>query len=83
MSPGSKEIAYRIEAATEDDWPWIVQGQVETIWVRLGPERQRLISRQIIEEYVERQIARLRDDEGFPSHAFIAKTGDSTPAGFV
>lgn len=83
MSPDSREIAYRIETATENDWPWLVQGQVETIWIRLGPERQQGISRQTIKEYVERQIARLRKDEGFPSQAFIAKTGDGTPAGFV
>ena len=57
MSPDSRKTSYRIEAATEDDWPWIAQGQVETIWVRLGPKRQRGISRRTIEEYVERQIA--------------------------
>jgi ribosomal protein S18 acetylase RimI-like enzyme len=69
--------------ATESDWSWIVQGQAETIWVRLGSKRQRGISRQIIEEYVERQIARLRKDEGFPSQAFVARTGDGALAGFV
>jgi GNAT superfamily N-acetyltransferase len=83
MSVGSTESAYRIEMATESDWPWIVEGQVETIWVRLGPERQRGISRQTIEEYVERQLARLRKDEGFPSQAFVARAGDGAPAGFV
>jgi ribosomal protein S18 acetylase RimI-like enzyme len=83
MSPRSKEIPYRIELATENDWPWIVQGQVETIWVRLGPERQPQISRQTLEESVKQQIARLRRDEGFPSQAFIARAEDGTPAGFV
>lgn len=83
MSPGRKEIAYRIETAAESDWPWIVQGQVETIWVRLGPEGQQGISRQTIDESVRRQVARLRQDEGFPSQAFIARAEDGTLAGFV
>ena len=83
MSPDPRETSYRIEMATENDWPWIVQGQVETIWVRLGPKRQQVISRQTIEEYVERQIATLRKDESFPIQAFIAKMDDGAPAGFV
>jgi ribosomal protein S18 acetylase RimI-like enzyme len=83
MAAGSKEIVYRIEMATESDWPWIVQGQVETTWVRLGPERQQGIRRRTIEEYVERQIAALRNDESFPIQAFIARTDDGVPAGFV
>jgi ribosomal protein S18 acetylase RimI-like enzyme len=83
MSPRSKEVAYRIEAAAESDWPWIVQGQIETIWIRLDPERQRRISRQAIEESVEHQVARLRKDEGFPNQAFIARAEDGTSAGFV
>jgi ribosomal protein S18 acetylase RimI-like enzyme len=83
MSPHSKEIPYRIEAAAESDWPWIVQGQVETLWIRLGPERQPQISRQALEESVKQHVARLRKDEGFPSQAFIARTEDGTPAGFV
>jgi ribosomal protein S18 acetylase RimI-like enzyme len=83
MSPDSRETSYRIEAATEKDWPWIMRGQVETIWVRLGPERQQGISRKTIEEYVERQTARLRKDEGFPSQAFMDTTDVGIPAGFV
>ena len=67
----------------ESDWSWIVRGQVETIWVRLGPKGQQGISRQTIDESVRRQVARLRQDEGFPSQAFIAKAEDGTLAGFV
>jgi ribosomal protein S18 acetylase RimI-like enzyme len=83
MSPRAKEIPYRIEAASESDWPWIVQGQVETLWIGLGPDRQPQISRQTLEEAVKQQVTRLRKDEGFPSQAFIARTEDGTPAGFV
>jgi ribosomal protein S18 acetylase RimI-like enzyme len=77
------ETRFRIETATEGDWPWIVQGQVEIAWARLEPDRQREVSRQIIEERISQQVAELRQEEGFPNEAFMAKTDDGTPAGFV
>ena len=83
MSASSKETLFRIEAATEDDWPWIVQGQVEIFWLRLGPERQREVGRQAVEDHVTQQVARLREEQGFPNQAFVARTGDGTLAGFV
>ena len=83
MSPGSKETLYQIEAAAEDDWPWIIQGQVEIQWVRLGAERRQEIGRETIEERVTKQVTRLRQDTGFPNQAFVARTEDGTPAGFI
>lgn len=77
------ENRFQIEKATESDWPWIVQGQVQIAWVRLGPDRQREASRQTVEERVAQQVAKLRQEEGFPNEAFMAKTDDGTPAGFV
>jgi ribosomal protein S18 acetylase RimI-like enzyme len=78
-----KETPFRIERATEDDWPWIEQGLAEIAWVRLGHERQQEVSRQAVEERVARQVAQLRRDADFLSLAFVAKTDDGTPAGFV
>ena len=83
MSPDSKETLYRIEMAVEDDWPWIIQGQVEIQWVRLGAERRREISREAITERVTDRITRLRRDTGFPNQAFVARTETGTPAGFI
>jgi ribosomal protein S18 acetylase RimI-like enzyme len=83
MFESSKETAFRIETATDDDWPWIVQGQAEIAWVRLGPECQREVGRQTVEERVARQIAQLRQQEGFPNVAFVARTDDGTPVGFI
>jgi ribosomal protein S18 acetylase RimI-like enzyme len=77
------ESRFRIEQTTESDWPWIVQGQVEIAWARLGPDRQREASRRIVEERVAQQVAKLRQEEGFPNEAFMAKTEEGTPAGFV
>ena len=83
MFASSNETAFRIETATKDDWPWIVQGQVAIAWARLGSERQREVSQQTVEERVARQVAELRQQEGFPSVAFVARTDDGTPVGFV
>jgi ribosomal protein S18 acetylase RimI-like enzyme len=83
MSASPKETSFRIETATENDWPWIVQGQVEIVRARLGHERQREASRQTIEERVMQHVAKLREEEGFPNEAFVARTEDGTSAGFV
>ncbi|MDY6877284.1 MAG: GNAT family N-acetyltransferase [Chloroflexota bacterium] len=83
MSKSSKETLFHIETATESDWSWVVQGQVEIVWVRLGRERQREVSRQSIEERIAQQVARLRKEEGFPNEVFVARTEDGTLAGFV
>ncbi|MBC8422401.1 MAG: hypothetical protein H8E01_00060, partial [Chloroflexi bacterium] len=63
------ESRFRIEAATENDWPWIVQGQVEIAWARLGPDHQHEVSWQTVEERVAQQVAKLRQEEGFPNEA--------------
>lgn len=77
------KVVFRIEEAAEEDWPWIVQGEVEIAWVRLGPERQREIGREVVEEQVTRKVTRLRREEGFPNQAFVARAEDGTRAGFV
>lgn len=82
MPTSFPESRFWIEKATERDWPWIVQGQVEIAWARLGRECQE-VSRQTVEEHVAQQVAKLRQEEGFPNEAFIAKTDEGTPAGFV
>lgn len=40
MSHSATEITFQTKAATESNWPWIVQGQVEPAWVMLGIELQ-------------------------------------------
>jgi ribosomal protein S18 acetylase RimI-like enzyme len=83
MSASSENRVFRISPAEEDDWSWIIQGQVEIAWVRLGPEGQRGVRRATIERSVAQRVAQVRHDSGFPSQAFVAKTGDGTPAGYV
>jgi ribosomal protein S18 acetylase RimI-like enzyme len=74
---------FKIEQATESDWPWIVQGEVEIAWVRLGAEQQKRVGRQAVEEAVARRVRRLREDRDFATLAFVARADDGTLAGFV
>jgi ribosomal protein S18 acetylase RimI-like enzyme len=83
MSRKTGEFGKRIVPATENDWPWIIQGQIEIAWKRLGAERRKGLNRQDVAQSVERQVNRLRQDEGFPSQAFVACTDDGRRAGFV
>jgi len=83
MSSNSKEMPFRIEKATESDWRWIVQGQAEIAWRRLGRDRQREVSRQTVEQRVAQRVEEIRGDKGFPTEAFVAKTEDGTQAGYV
>ena len=74
---------FLIQPAKEEDWPWIVQGQVEIARTRLGDDRQPEVSRNAIQAGVERKVATIREDTGFPSQAFVAWTSDGTRAGYV
>ena len=78
-----QKMSFHIESAAEADWPWIVQGQVEIAWARLGKERQQSLGREIVEQNVAQHVQRLRRDEGFPSQALVARTDDGARAGFV
>jgi ribosomal protein S18 acetylase RimI-like enzyme len=83
MSPDSEATRLRIEPATEDDWAWIIRGQAEIAWAGLGSERREGIDRQTVAERTAARVARVRKDEGFPNQAFVARTQDGSPAGFV
>ena len=74
---------FRIETATPDNWPWIVQCHGEVAWVRLGREGQREANRQAIQERVAQQAGRIRWDKGFPTQTFVAKAEDGTLVGYV
>lgn len=82
MSFNSKQMPFRIEKAAESDWPWIVRGQAEIVWKRLGREQQEM-SRQAVGQHVAQRVEEIRADEGFPTEAFVAKTDDGTQAGYV
>jgi ribosomal protein S18 acetylase RimI-like enzyme len=83
MPREAEATQFRVEMAAESDWPWIVCGQVEIVWGRLGPERQREVDRKSVEEHVARQVAKLRIEEGFPNVVLVAKTNDGALAGFA
>ena len=83
MSGGYEMTPFRIMPAEEGDWPFIVQGQVEIAFARLDPGRRREVSRNDIEERVARRVQQLREDEGFPCQAFVARMDDGARAGYV
>jgi ribosomal protein S18 acetylase RimI-like enzyme len=80
LRPGQEFI---VETAKEEDWPWIVQGQLEIALTRQAAEKGQPADRQALEQRVAEHVARLRTDEGFPSQAFVARMADGKPAGFV
>ena len=83
MSKKPVPTAFRIEVASASDWPWIVQGEVEIAWARLGPRGRQDVDRRTVEERTEKRVSTLRQDEGFPNRAFLARTDDGTLAGYV
>jgi ribosomal protein S18 acetylase RimI-like enzyme len=83
VSADSRATRLQIGPATEDDWPWIVLGQAEIAWAGLGPERRVEIDRQTVAERTAARVERVRTDEGFPNQAFVARTEEGSPAGFV
>jgi ribosomal protein S18 acetylase RimI-like enzyme len=83
MSRDAGDFGERIVPATEDDWPWILQGQVEIAWARLGAKRRKEENRRDVAQKVEHQVSRLRQDDSLPSQAFVAWTPDKVRAGFV
>jgi ribosomal protein S18 acetylase RimI-like enzyme len=83
ISHDSDKLAERIVPATEDDWPWILEGQVEIAWARLGAERRKQENRQTVAKSVVLRVQSLRKDDGFPNQALVAWTPEGTRAGFV
>jgi ribosomal protein S18 acetylase RimI-like enzyme len=83
MSRNAEKTVFHIQAATEGDWPWIVQGEAEIAWVGLEAERQHEVSREAVENQVAQRVVELRKDEGFHNEAFVARTEDGALAGFV
>jgi len=83
MSKKPSTTAFRIEPASAGDWPWIVQGEIEIAWARLGPKGREEVDRHTVEERTEKRISELLEDAGFQSRGFVARTEDGTLAGYV
>jgi len=77
------EPMFVIDAAAEGDWPRIIQGQIEIAWTRVDPEHREDVGKDAVAVQVTRHMARLRNDEGFPNHAFVARTVEGEFAGYV
>ena len=83
MTTSSSQTPFHIQAATEENWPWIMEGHVESAWQSLSPERQSRVTRQIVHECLSTHVARTRGPEGSPNQAFVAKDEKGREAGFI
>ncbi len=83
MVVSSKGTYFHIEPAAENDWPWIIQGSVESIWESLRSEHRQGVNRKIIREHLNHQIARIRGPNGFPNQVFIARNEKGREIGFI
>ena len=62
------------------DWPWILQGEVEIAWARLGPRGRQEVDRHTVVERTAKRVSQLRQDVGFPNRAFLARTEEQKDA---
>jgi len=76
-------IQGKIEPALEADWPWMMQGHLESVWESLSPSCREEVSQEAIKERLEQQIASIQGPGGFPNQAFVARGERGEPAGFV
>lgn len=83
MPTYAKRSPFQIETVTENDWPWIVQSLGEIAWARLSDDQRRGTSQQHVQKLVRQHVAQVRGKDGLPNQAFIAKTQNGQPAGFV
>mgnify|MGYP006294847355 CR=1 FL=1 len=83
MTKDTENVQFQIREAVDEDWPWIIQGEVEIAWVRLSPQEREQRERESIADSVAQRIQRLRRDPGFPIQAFVACTEDGDLVGFV
>ena len=67
----------------ESDWPWITEGQEEITWIALGEERRAELGRPAVAENVRQKVKAMRQDEGFPDQAFVARAADGKRAGYI
>ena len=71
------------EPPSEDDWPWITEQHVQTAWASLTPERQQIVSRQTVRDYIVAQMAEIREKHGVTNQVILARNQDGQYAGFV
>jgi GNAT superfamily N-acetyltransferase len=74
---------FRLEPATDDDWPWILPRYAEAAFDALAPERRAATAPDAVQAQLADQVARLRGPEGQPHIATVAWDDAHRRAGFV
>ena len=83
MQKTSDEMTFIINEAAEGDWVFITRGQIEIAWTRVDPKERDDAGRDAVVEAVTQHVARIRQDEGFPDCALVARTAEGVIAGYV
>ena len=83
MSPETEKTQYQIDVAAKDDWPGIIEGLTEIAQGRLTDGQRRTTSRQVLQDLIGQHVTQVQGRDGFSSQAFVARTSDGQPVGFV
>jgi len=83
MSPETEKTQYQIDVAAKDDWPWIIEGLTEIAQGRLTDDQRRTTSRQVLQDLIGQHVTQVQGRDGFSGQAFVARTSDGQPVGFV
>ncbi len=76
-------MAIGIDDATDRDWMVIMEAQKLAAWARLGPEQQSRADWGAVAEQAFERVNRIRDEEGSPNDAFVARSDEGEMAGYV
>jgi ribosomal protein S18 acetylase RimI-like enzyme len=83
MTEATQKPEFAIELASESDWDWILQGQIEIELTRLSRDRHVEVSLDIVWSQARDQMHAVRGPQGYPNAAYVAKAKDEQRAGFV
>ena len=68
---------------TDGDWSWITECYVETAWTSLTDERQRRVSKQVVQDCIVEQITKFREKHGTVNQVFIGRDNNGDRVGFI
>ena len=68
---------------SDGDWSWITEYYVETAWTSLTAERQRRVSKQVVQDCIVEQIVKFREKHGTANQVFIARDNNGGRVGFI
>lgn len=74
---------FAIELAQGSDWPWIIDGHVETSLETLAPLLRATVDEAVLRKNVSDEISRAAEDDGKTCAVFVAREAKGEAVGFV